>query len=814
MSRDSQKDMTVARLVTAMALALGLSLLVFRVVILSGDLRGLSPVAMLLAVLAGSIQDWLLTLGFLGVGLVLADRVRAAPSSWRMVLVTLLALFLVLWGLANIYAVRFLGGPVTQTWIAFSEVLDGTYMTASLFSALTLPAVMTALAALLLFGVIVCFLTVVFTLLDLRRAALVLVAIGPLVLATAADQASEAQTSPGKRQNAMLALAASLFASGQDGIDLGVRSAEAAGRAVPSDLLHKPAFAGVRADTIPRPAPPARPIENLVLVVLESTGIRAAGPYPDAVGATPNLDRYAAEMGLAVSDVYAHAPSSALSLASLIAGLEPDLWSKSMTVDRDDLAVEGLASVMRARVARSGYFDSSDKRFHNAGGFALRAGYDFVHDLNDWDCTLGGVAASDRGGEPLDKAHDLCTFRAAADWVGSQADAPFFLTIWTGMAHYPYMAGDDPQPFVDDPERNAYLNAVRTTDAALGFLVEDLRARDLLDRTLIVVVGDHGEAFGEHGQYGHATGLWEENLRVPLVLLNPQLFPEGQSARMLASLVDVAPTIVDLFDLPAPAAWHGTSLFAEDRPDGVFLFAPWAGLQIGFRQGDRKYIYDANTGKSLLYDLAADPLEANDLSASQPEALARARSELAAWVDWQTRFRSVRGQAGAAETVVTAAAELAAPDPPEVPQVTVTIRAAGTMFQTPPTATLRIDGTRVGSLVVTGALSNAEAAVPDEALNDSFADYLVTLPLPACARQLEIEFLNDEWAGEGLTGDSNLFIESVTIGDRSYAGRSFHAMTDRVGGDYWGKFRMVRNGSMAVDLDVSPDCLSAQFAAP
>lgn len=297
MARDSQREMAAARLVAAMALALGLSLLVFRVVILGGDLLGLGPVERLLAVLAGSIQDWLLTLGFLLVGLLLADRARSTPTSWRMVLVTLLALFLVLWGLANIYAVRFLGGPVTQTWIAFSGVLDSTYMTASLLSALSLAAVMTALAALLLFGVIVCFLTVVFTLLDLRRAVLVLVAIGPLVLATAADQASEATIAAGKRQNAMLALAASLFVSGQDGIDLGVRSAEAAGRSVPSDLPDKPAFAGVRAEAFPRPAPPAQPIANLVLVVLESTGIRAVGLYPGAVAATPNLDRYAAEMG-------------------------------------------------------------------------------------------------------------------------------------------------------------------------------------------------------------------------------------------------------------------------------------------------------------------------------------------------------------------------------------------------------------------------------------------------------------------------------------------------------------------------------------
>jgi hypothetical protein len=185
-------------------------------------------------------------------------------------------------------------------------------------------------------------------------------------------------------------------------------------------------------------------------------------------------------------------------------------------------------------------------------------------------------------------------------------------------------------------------------------------------------------------------------------------------------------------------------------------------------------------------------------------------------VKWQTAFRSAL--AGPSDDPALAAAAAATdPEPRREPVLKIApviLRAAGTMYQTPPQARLYLDGVEVGTVTVTGALSNAESAVPDDVIMSSFADYPVTIPTTDCPRQLEIEFVNDEWAGEGLTGDTDLYIESVSVGEQTYSGRNLRLVDDWVGGDYWGKFRMAKAGRMAVDLAISEDCLGTQLALP
>lgn len=786
-----------SRRVVALAVSLGLCLLAIRTAILGAQPVVAGPLDRGLGVLAASLQDWLLVLCFLAASLLALRIAPAAAGRWVAATIVSVALLILGLGLANIEAVKFLGGPVTRTWVEMSGVSESSYMTGSLLRLLTLTVVAVSLFAVLALVGLTWGLDRLLGRLRIGLPALCLLAVMPAILAAAADQAADPAIPSGKRQNAVLALAASYILPGDDDVVPDQLPLAIPAGAAPPD---KRAFAGVRDTTLPRPPDPESAIRNLVLVVLESTGVRAVGLYPHSVGATPNLDRYAAEMGLTVSDVYAQAPSSPFSQASLIAGLEPDLWAKSMTYDRDDLVIEGLATLMKRRVARAGYFDSSDKRFHNSGGFALSAGYDFTRDLYDWDCELGQEQYEDAQGRALDKAHDRCTVNAAIDWIASEPDTPFFATIWTGMAHYPYMAGSDPQPIVEDPDRNAYLNSVRETDTALAALVEFLRDAGLLDTTLIVVVGDHGEAFGEHGLHGHATGLWDENLRVPLVFLNPRLFAGGQRADLLAGLVDVAPTIADLFGLAPPAGWHGTSLFADNRPDGLFFFSPWGSLQIGFRQGDRKFIFNASTDEALLYDLAADPLETVNLAETDPGALALARNDLAAWVAWQSTYRSMAGAGGPAA-------------PPVGGAIDITIRASGTSYQSWPWMRLYLDGQKVTNIEVRNALSNAEAAVSDEDLRASFEDYTVRADAPPCPRQIEIEFLNDEWAGRDKTGDTDLFIERVTVAGIPYNTNRFRLVTESAGGDHYGLYRMWRSGRFAIDLALPPACL-AQTVAP
>jgi len=210
--------------------------------------------------------------------------------------------------------------------------------------------------------------------------------------------------------------------------------------------------------------------------------------------------------------------------------------------------------------------------------------------------------------------------------------------FWTMQTHFPYFLTDEPRDFgVRNSDLNRYLNALRETDRALGQLLAALEQQQVLDSTLVVVVGDHGEAFGQHGHYVHGVDLYDEEIHVPLMLINRRLF-HGETDSTLGGLIDVAPTILDLLGDPLPASWQGQSLFGRDRPGRAYLFTSRSRVLFGYRDAVRKVIYDAGTNTMELYDLQADPGESLNVAGGSPDSVSVARQRLAAWVQYQQRF--------------------------------------------------------------------------------------------------------------------------------------------------------------------------------
>jgi arylsulfatase A-like enzyme len=210
--------------------------------------------------------------------------------------------------------------------------------------------------------------------------------------------------------------------------------------------------------------------------------------------------------------------------------------------------------------------------------------------------------------------------------------------LWTTMTHYPYFAPQEEVDFAtDDVELYRYLNALRHGDRALGRLLAALDRLDIADDTLVVVVGDHGEAHGQHGERGHGSQLYQENIHIPLVLINPRLF-RGETSDAIGGLVDIAPTIMDILGLPPAPIWQGRSLLAADRPPRTYFFSPLAELLFGYREGDRKYIYNASRGSFEIYDLGRDPTEQQNVYNDDPEVRDAILGRLAAWVQYQDRF--------------------------------------------------------------------------------------------------------------------------------------------------------------------------------
>src|SRR5579885_1238271 len=152
---------------------------------------------------------------------------------------------------------------------------------------------------------------------------------------------------------------------------------------------------------------------------------------------------------------------------------------------------------------------------------------------------------------------------------------------------------------------------------------------------LLVICGDHGEAFGQHpGNFGHVLFLHEENVRVPLLFAAPGLTDEPVRVGRVASLADLAPTVLDLLGLPLPSECQGRSLLGGRSRVALFC-TDYSLALVGLRDGRWKCIHEVESGRTWLFDLAADPAEMSDVAGEYPERAGAYREHLLRWARGQ-----------------------------------------------------------------------------------------------------------------------------------------------------------------------------------
>jgi arylsulfatase A-like enzyme len=158
-----------------------------------------------------------------------------------------------------------------------------------------------------------------------------------------------------------------------------------------------------------------------------------------------------------------------------------------------------------------------------------------------------------------------------------------------------------------------------------------LRARGLDGSTLIIVAGDHGEAFGQHtGNYGHNLALYEENVRVPLLFHLPALRADARRVSSIASLIDVAPTTLELLGLARPNSFQGVSLL-EGRAHMALFFTDYSFGLLGLRDGCLKLIHQLEAQRTRAFDLCRDAPERKDVSALLTDRIPVYRRMLLGW---------------------------------------------------------------------------------------------------------------------------------------------------------------------------------------
>jgi tetratricopeptide (TPR) repeat protein len=264
-----------------------------------------------------------------------------------------------------------------------------------------------------------------------------------------------------------------------------------------------------------------------------------------------------------------------------------------------------LAGVLKSHGYRTAAF---------IGGYVLDAafGLDQGFDLYDSPFRIRLQA----GDEPPDLRRPAETvLRGATDWLSTHADRPFFVFIHLYDVHQPYSHGYDAQ--------------VSYVDEQLGRFLRFLATKDLANKTLIVLTSDHGESLGEHGENTHGYFIYQSTLWTPLLIHWPSdKGPHATRVDEPASLIDVAPTILQSLAIPVPPQFQGRSLLKPGE-EAVYAESMYARDHLGcsplrsLRVGNYKYI---QAPKPELYDLSKDPAELHNLYDSE-KALARSLQE-------------------------------------------------------------------------------------------------------------------------------------------------------------------------------------------
>ena len=405
---------------------------------------------------------------------------------------------------------------------------------------------------------------------------------------------------------------------------------------------------------------PSEPPYNVVVISIDSLRADHLGCYGYPRPTSPHLDALARD-GVVYENAIAESSWTLPTHISMLTGLSSYVHG----IEHDEVRLGDDVPRLAVRLREAGYRTKGifsgpylDPIFGFGVGFdEYEAEYgDLAADGPDLerDASEGAWRAVMR--DANQRSHRTITSPAvterAIEFIGRDAPEPFFLFLHYFDVHYDYippeslwrefdpdydgeMTGDDfqknPAIHPDMAPRDLehlialYDAEIRFTDQYIGMLLDALERGGLTDRTLVVVTSDHGEEFFEHGGKGHRHTLFDEVLKVPLVLRMPGRIPAGTRVPSLVRHIDLAPTILSLLEVPFEGALSGTSVVGDWSTSGGpvdrtaisrLLMPDRKTLWVSARTSSRKYVVNTRGKRTreMLYDLAEDPAEQRPLA--------------------------------------------------------------------------------------------------------------------------------------------------------------------------------------------------------
>jgi len=351
---------------------------------------------------------------------------------------------------------------------------------------------------------------------------------------------------------------------------------------------------------------------NIVIVVLEGIQYRYTSLYNSKNNLTVQLEKLA-ENAVEFSNTRSVLTHTTKALFGLLTGRYPCASHNLVEAVPGKKPYASLATILKKQLGfRTAFFQSADGAFECRPGLVANLGFekffsrDNFEDANDY---LGYLAGD-----------EFSMLSAFTEWVGS-GQKPFLAVMLCSVSHDPY---EVPlwyaQPAEGPLER--YKQTIGYTDRFIGAVYSNLSRMKLGRNTIVCVIGDHAEAFGERGVSGHELVVFDEVLKIPFVLKLPQNTHDIQrKITEPVSSIDLTPTLLAFlgFDI-APANFDGINILSDVPSDRNVFFSSWfdAG-QAGFVNGRRKYIYSVDSQRLLAYDLGRDPNEMSPIELTEQQ---------------------------------------------------------------------------------------------------------------------------------------------------------------------------------------------------
>ncbi len=354
---------------------------------------------------------------------------------------------------------------------------------------------------------------------------------------------------------------------------------------------------------------------NVLLITIDTLRADRLPLYGYEKGKTPHLDAFASQ-GVVFDKVAAHTPITLPSHTSILTGLYPPqhgVRSNGGFYVHDNLTT--MAEILKKKRYQTAAFVSA---FVLDSRFGLDQGFDhYDDDLVDGRRRFSKFGVKDRRAEN--------TVSRVINWIDKKraAKSPFF--VWTHL-YDPHFRYEPPEPFLSRFE-DPYDGEIAYTDREIGRLLDTLKDRGLYDNTLIIVTGDHGESFGEHGEQTHSIFVYEATQWVPMIIRFPHSAHGGKRIKGLVRHIDILPTAMEILGVnklsgEVHGSLHGTSLVScsvggkaspvsESYAEAYLPYVQFGWSPIyAWRDNHFKYV-EAPTAE--LYDLEADPGEQKNI---------------------------------------------------------------------------------------------------------------------------------------------------------------------------------------------------------